>query len=335
MIERVGRLGGVLLLMLGLSAASRAEMVDEIVAWVNGDIITRSDFEDEEKARMTELYRQLTGAELDEKVEEVRKSLLLQMVENKILVQRAHMMYDMTKMREGMFQDFKKRQGIEDDEELKRLLVNEGMTVETLKDRLVEMMAPDYVIQFEVTGRVAVGDREVDEFYRDNPDQFSLPAEVTIREIVVLAETPADKELRRTEMEALRTRALSGEDFEALARDHSESGTSKAGGLLAAAKRGELSPQLEAVAFTLGVGEISEVLEFPYGFHLIKIEQRLEDRLQDLEEIRERVRKGLEDRRFFKEYRAFMDKARGEAEWCVKPAFRDRLPIQSPDCQAL
>jgi parvulin-like peptidyl-prolyl isomerase len=317
-----------LMLMLSIAFAVpvSAEIIEEIVAVVNGDIITKTDFEEEEQMLVAESYRQFAGEDLDRKVRELREQLLMQMIDRKILVHKAQAMYDTEMMGEMFMDSFKAYNQITDEEELERLLAREGMTVEELRTRLIENFAPEEVIRFEVASRIAVGDKEVEAYYQENPEQFLIAGEVTLREIVLLARTDARKMERRSEAEEIVRRAAAGEDFAELARELSDAGTKDAGGLLGPLKKGELAEQLDTLAFSLPVGELSEILETPHGLHIIKVDARTDDGLAPLEEVRENLRGYLTELKTVDELAVYMDKARGEAEWCVKPKYADRLP---------
>jgi parvulin-like peptidyl-prolyl isomerase len=200
------------------------------------------------------------------------------------------------------------------------------MTIEELRRRLIDNFAPDEVIRYEVASRIAVGDKEVEAYYEEHPDSFAVAGEVTLREIVLLAKSEARRLERRSEAEEIRRRAVAGEDFAELARQFSESGTQENGGLLGPLKRGELTEQLETLAFSLPVGEVSEVVETANGLHIIKVDSRTDDGIAPLEEVREKLRGYLEELKTVDELELFMKKARSEAEWCVKPKYADKLP---------
>jgi parvulin-like peptidyl-prolyl isomerase len=316
---------------------SRAELVEEIVAWVNGDIITWSEYDEEEKAMVAEAYRQMTGDELDTEVTRIREGLLQQMIDRKILLNHAQLLYNTDRMTESFYEGFKQQQmelqGIESDEEFERRLANDGMTVDDLKRKLLEMFAPDEVIRFEVGGRLAVSDTDLRAYYDSHQEEFTIAAEVTVREIVLLADTDDEKEKQLTEALRIRREATDDAEFADLAKEYSQSGTAATGGLLGPLKRGDLSAQLEAVAFDVPVGEVSQVLDMPYGYHMIMVESRAEDELTPFDEIKDKLRLQLEDRQYFTDLREFMDQARTEAEWCVKPKFRKLLPEESPECE--
>lgn len=321
-----GRLAMVMVFGLSAQPVPGGEIIEEIVAWVNGDIITRSELEREEQILLAEVYRRFTGAELDEQARKAKAELLDRMIDQKILLQKASRLYDMSKMGDGLLESFKEQQKITTDEDLSRLLKQEGMTVEGLKRRLVDMYAPEQVIRFEVVGRISVSDKEVEAYYADHPEAAEIPAEATLREIILLADSEPKKEERRAEAGKVRERAAApGADFAEVAKEVSEAGTRDGGGLLGKVGKGDLSPQLEQVAFTLPVGEVSPVLETPYGFHLLKVDARTDATRKPLEEIKEQLRTKIENQKYDESLQAFLKKARAESEIRVKEQYQGRL----------
>jgi parvulin-like peptidyl-prolyl isomerase len=339
-IGPVRHAAAIALLTLGLLAtptALRAEVVEEIVAWVNGEIITRSEYEDEEQARIAEAYRQFSGEELDLEVEKLREQLLLSLIDRKILVHHARALgYDLDRMGDAFLDQFMEQQGIESRQEVERLAKQDGMTLDQIKNRLVELYTPDEVIRFEVSNRISVSEDEIDTFYSDNAQNFLVEGEATLREIVLLADSAERKDERRAEAAECRRRAAAGEDFASLAKELSEAGTAANGGKLGPLKRADLAEALGNVTFTLPVGEISELMETPYGFHIIKVVSRIDEHTKPLDDVRERVRDHLQNRKFRTELDAFLEKARAESEWCVKPKHAELLSVPPPPpCERL
>jgi parvulin-like peptidyl-prolyl isomerase len=322
--------GSLLLAALGASGAAAGEIVEEIVAWVNGEIITRSEYEEEERSLLAELYRHYSGAELDKEAQRARTQLLQRMIDNKLLIHHgAALGLDMEAMGSSFIKSFMEQQKIESEDEFDRLLAQEGMTRRDIRNKLLEMYAPEQVIFFEVGQRIAVGDREVEQYYQEHQDEFQLKAEVTLSEIVLLAEGAA-KETKRPQAEELRQRVLAGEDFAALAGEFSQAGTQENGGVLGPLPMSDLSESLAREASRLPVGGLSDVMETPYGFHIIRVDSRKEDRVQPLDEIREKLRDELEDRKYRTQVEEFISRVREEGEWCVKPKFQDRLSRPAP-----
>jgi len=317
---------------------ARAELFEEIVAWVNGEIITMSEMEREEQAMVAEAYRRYTGDELDESVQRLRAGLLVEMIDRKILLDRAKAMFtDLEGIKDAYFQGFKESQGVTSDAEFESMLQQEGLTIESFKLRLLEMYAPEEVLRYEVGNRISVSDAEVEAFYKENPQRFVLDDVVTVREIVLLADTDAKKDAKRAEAEQVVERARAGEDFAELAKEISEAGTKAEGGLLGELKRGDLSDQLETVAFGLETDQVSDPIETRYGFHILKVEESVVGERILLDDARERLREFLEDQKYEEDLEAFRKKMRAEAEWCVKAKYKDRVPSEySPDvCESM
>jgi len=337
-VRHIVRAAFVTIVILAAPAAARAELVEEIIAWVNGEIITFSDYEREKESAIAEAYRSLQGRELDEWLTDVDKRILLDMIDRKILVHHAQSLgYNLDTMGDAMFENFKDQQNVEDEEAFLKSLEAQGLTIDIVKDRLISMYAPQEVINFEVTNRLAVSDREIEIYYGQNPEQFVTPGEVSIREIVLRADSDDEKDDRRAEAASAHERVTTGgEDFVAVVKELSEAGTRANGGLLGPLKGEDLSPQLAANAFELAVGEISEVMETPYGFHIIYIESRRDRSVLSLDEVREQLREFLEDQAFSEQIAAFMTRMRDNSEWCVKPKYEHLLAIPArTECQAL
>jgi len=309
---------------------ARAEVIEEIVAKVNDDIITMSELQREEQALIADLYREYTGAELDRNVAAARAGLLQILIDRKLLIHRAERLYDIEKMEAALLENFMAQQGIPDLSELNRALAQDGMTLEELKQKLVEMAAPQEVIRFEVAGRLSVGDQEIEAYYRANPQEFLIPAEVSLSEIVLVTAPGAEPGARMPEMEAIREQLLAeGADFARIAENESEAGSATVGGRIGPFKKGDLFPALEDVAFTLPIGVISEVITTTNGLHVIRVEERTEDTTPTLDEVREDLRAKLEDEKYSKALAEFLEKARTEADIWVNPKYRAKYGAET------
>ncbi len=323
-------LGTLILCSLLAVPTARAEVIEEIVALIDGDILTKSEYDEAEQSMVQDIYRRYTGAELDTAIAAVRKTLLIDLIDRKILVRRAGRMFDTERMKEVFYEGFREQQQVDSDEEFAAMLQREGMTVEGLKTRLVEMFAPDEVVRFEVSSRISVADHEVESYYAEHPDEFRHEDQAELREIVLMADTLTKKSERRAEVEQLHAN-LTAENFAQVATESSEAGTQSKGGHLGVIKRGDLSGALESVAFSMSAGEVSKILEMPYGYHILFAENVRIGTLKPLDEVRAELRMRLEDERYAEKLSEFMVKARSESEWCVKPKFIAALPEKHAD----
>ena len=321
-----------ILALLLLATPLHAEIVEEIVALIDGEILTSSEYDTEEQAMLQQIYQRFTGEQLDEAVAAINRTLLMDLIDRKILASRAGRMFDTDRMKEVFYSSFREQQQIQDEEQFLAALEREGMTVDDLKDRLIQMFAPEEVVRFEVSSRLSVADKEVDAYYAEHPEEFMFEDEVKLREIILLAESDSDKETRRAEATTL-WESLTTENFATKAEEVSEAGTKEAGGLLGTIKRGDLSEDLEQIAFALEAGQRSELLERPYGFHILFAETAQVGKQRTLEEVRNELRIQLEDKLYAERLSEFMTKARGESEWCVRAKFLSRVPEKYADKQ--
>lgn len=127
-----------------------------------------------------------------------------------------------------------------------------------------------FLIQDEM-GKVTIPEGEIEQYYTSHQDEFGQPEKRRARHIL-LATTAQNKETQRAEMEKILTRAKTGEDFAALARQFSEDGSAAQGGDLGFFARGEMVPQFEEAAFRLQKGDVSDIIETQFGYHILKLE---------------------------------------------------------------
>jgi len=177
------------------------------------------------------------------------------------------------------------------EETLNRQLKAVGMTQEELLKKITEEATAEMTLERELS--INVTDAEVKKFYDDNPAKFELPEMVrashillVTRDLTTQTDLPDDKKAaKRKQMEDLLKRARGGEDFAKLAREFSEDPGSKDKGGEYTFPRGQMDPQFEAAAFSLNTNQISEIVTTPYGYHIIKLSEKIPARKMDLERV--------------------------------------------------
>jgi peptidyl-prolyl cis-trans isomerase C len=174
-----------------------------------------------------------------------------------------------------------------------------GVTVEQLRHQ--RRLSVDMAKLVRTSGAgVAVSEADVNAYYRDNRERFLLPDAVTASHILIRVfpdSTDAKRAEARRRATDILNQILGGADFARTARDQSEdSSTALAGGLLGTLPRGQMPPAFDAAAFTVKPGEISDLVETPLGFHIIRVDERVAGRLQPLDEVRRDIKALLTDR---------------------------------------
>ena len=248
--------------------------VDGIIAKIDNHVILKSDLEFN--------YLQYLAQSKQQPNEQLKCEILRSLVQDKLLLARAEV--DSVVVDEAMVTDQLNRRveyltaqvgGVE------RLEQYYNKSVRQLKDELRKTVKEQMIMekmQQEIAGKVTVTPKEIKKYFNAIP-QDSLPyfsSEVELGEIVKYAQvSKQQKQAAREQLEAIRQRILAGEDFATLAKKYSQDpGSAQAGGELGFFKKKELVPEYEAAALRLEPGQISNVIESQFGFHLIQMIER-------------------------------------------------------------
>ena len=194
------------------------------------------------------------------------------------------------------------------------------MTLDGLRTDVRQGLQIDRMIDGEVSARTAVTPQQVDDFYAKNPSEFQQAERVHASHILIRLAEGADaaaKDQARTRAAEILTEVKAGKDFAALAKEHSQDpGSAPSGGDLGFFERGQMVGPFEAAAFTIAPGQTSELVESPFGFHIVKVIEKQAGRTIPLTEVRAQVEQFLQGQSRERETQAFIDtlKAKGKVE---------------------
>jgi parvulin-like peptidyl-prolyl isomerase len=180
-----------------------------------------------------------------------------------------------------------------DDLLLRREAVKRGYAdrEEVLKEVKIfeEVLLRDRLYQEAIFFQVKTTDQEVERYYRDHPEEFTLPEMANISHILLKT---------REEAEGVFSELQEGVDFEHLALTRSaDKRTSRKLGKIGWVARGRLDPNFERAAFLLNVGEISDIVETRFGFHIIRLENRRDEELMDFSKAKRMAHKRVLDKK--------------------------------------
>lgn len=282
---------------LGASHA-RAGVIEEIVASVNGQIITRSELTERESQVMAQLSSRLVGDELDQQVERMRKNLLSDMIREMILLQRAEILgLELDKVFQQALTQLKEQQNIKTQEELDQILKQEGISKDELRKTLLRFNVPDIMINLEVREKITVTDNEVAEYFEKHKEDFRVEESFTIQEIVLTPEGHTPEEMQKLAASA-EEEARSGTPFNELVVKYSQAPSRFKDGEIGPFKRGDLSSEIESVALGLKPDEISPPIATKAGLHIIKLKSYVPAREPNLEDARKDVAAKLKQEKF-------------------------------------
>ena len=204
------------------------------------------------------------------------------------------------------------------DDVLRMKLGEDGFTEESYRRHVARMIAAKRYLDRIRADASDVSDGELELFYEDNEARLTLPEQVRVRHILLTWKplgTQDDRAALREQMQPILERARAGEDFEALATQYSEDYATKGnGGDTGLFPRGTMVPAFEQVAFSLGLGEVSDPVETVFGVHILRLEERQAPRLLPLEEIRDELREYVREEKMEAAVQAKIDQLRAAAD---------------------
>ncbi len=267
-----------------------AETVERIVAKVNGQIITLSQLEQEVRTTLERLGPAPTPEEEQARLEELRPETLNRMIDNMLVLQVAEERG--LRVPSRFFEEWKKnvmeQMKLTSEEEFVRQVELQGTSVETIRKQFEESLLLQEVRRMEVDSKVSVSEPEIGDRYREHIAEYTEPAKVRLREVVVKFDSTTEVDQGQKARRLLQE-IRQGADFAEVARMHSESSSREAGGDLGFFEKGELTDALEKAAFALSPGGVSDVIRMESAFYIIRVEEKVEEKVKTLEEVRSEV----------------------------------------------
>ena len=313
------------LVTLGVSVSLRAEILEQVLVKVNGDIVTKSDFErmQVEFLRQRPELQNVTAdsPELQKAVAESTPQLILSAVDELLLVQRGRELgYVMSDDQfKSVLDNIKKDNNIDTDEKFQEALKQEGMTLADLRRQLEKNMLETRVQQNEVMAKISVTEDEARAYYDAHKNEFTTPSELMLREILIgvpandRGVNVAQDDAAKAKADDLRHRLLAGEPFARLAGEVSEASSKANGGLIGPIKVDELAPALQTMLAKMKPGDISEVIRTQRGYQILTLESRTETKVKSFDEGRQDISDRIADEKRRGETQKYLEKLRGSA----------------------
>jgi parvulin-like peptidyl-prolyl isomerase len=301
------------------AAGAYAETIERIVAKVNGQIITQTELEQQVQEAVERLGPAPSPEEESQRLEALRSQILQRMIENLLVLQVAAERGLRVPAR--FFEDWKKgvmkEMNLQTEEEFVRQVELQGMTVEQLRKQFEDGLLLQEVRRTEVDSKVSVSEPEINERYRQHINEYTDPARVRLREIVVRFDASNEVE-QGAKARRLLQEIRQGADFAEVARMHSESSSREAGGDLGFFEKGELTDALDAAAFSLEPGTVSDVLRLDAAFYIIRVDERVEEHVKPLEEVRSDVADAIFQEKMTVQMERYIQQLRERAKVEVK-----------------
>jgi peptidyl-prolyl cis-trans isomerase SurA len=323
----------VLLLPGAVRAQGKGKVVEEIIARVNNDIVTFTDYQKAQESLRQELAQDCptcTPALVDEKFKERQKDLLRDLIDQSLLVQRAK---DMgitveTELVKRLDQ-IRLQNNLPSMEALEKAVEQSGIPWEEYRTTLRNSLLTQEVIHREVGSRINIGADEVKKYYEEHQNEFNRPETVYLSEILVSTDGKSDQEIPALEMKAkgLLERIRKGEDFAEMAKHYSDGSTAKQGGDLGGFEPGQLSKQIEEVVFKMNRHDMTDVTRTKSGFEILRVNEHYKAGLQPLEKVEGEISNKIYLERMQPGYRTYLAELREESYMMIKPGYADSSAV--------
>ncbi|HEY2361995.1 MAG TPA: peptidylprolyl isomerase [Candidatus Angelobacter sp.] len=332
----------VLLLALALRAD---DIVDEIIARVDDQIITRSDME-KAKASTLEELKQRSPSDWQSQAAKAQANTLRDLIDQQLLLERGkdlgitgetELVKRLNQMRQQM--------GLASIDDLEKEAQKQGVSYEDFKEQIRIGAVTQQVIGQEVGGKLHISNEDIQDWYNKHQKELEGPEEIGLSEIMVstqpakenvenkdkqgteqeknLPEDPAKVAEAEAKANQLLDQLKKGAKFDDLAKKSSDGPTAAQGGTLGTFKRGELAKDLEDKTFSLKAGENTGVIRTRQGFIILKVNAHRAAGIPELKDISERIREAIYSERLEPAARVYLTKLREQAFIDIKSGYTD------------
>jgi len=303
-----------------------ALMLQRILVTINGDLITQTDLEEAQvNALRNRPVPPQSDAELQLALQEITPAVLANSVDQLLLVQRGRDMgYSLSDEQfDEIIAGIKQENAMDDEQLLEALQEQQGMTLTELRGVMEDQMLVGQVQQDQVLRRVKMTDTEAREYYDTHPEEFTEPATVMLREILVAAPAEAGAlnvardNQARAKAEKTLARVREGEDFEAIVAELSDAASKSNGGLIGPIALGDLAATVRVRLEVLKAGDVADIERTPAGYQILKLESSTAAAPAPFDDVRTTIVDNVFNERRLDALNAYLSTLRAEAiiEW--------------------
>jgi peptidyl-prolyl cis-trans isomerase SurA len=304
--------------------------VEEIIARVNNEIITRSEY-DKSTANAEDEVRQdcqgkCTPEQLRAALEERKKTTLRDLIDQSLLAQRGKDMgisveTDLVKQLDQIRQQNK----LASMDDLEKAVSSQGLNWEDFKSNIRNRILTQKVVSQEVGSHISIGESDARSYYEEHKSEFVRPEQVALREIKVSTEGKGEAELPdlKKKAETALKRVKDGEDFGEIAKRLSDGTTKEQGGYIGMFKRGELAKQLEDILFKMKRNDLTDVIETKQGFLVLQVLEHYDEGEQAFEKVKSEIMDRLYNQKLEPAVREYLKTLREQSYVVIKPGYAE------------
>jgi peptidyl-prolyl cis-trans isomerase SurA len=302
-------------------------VVEEIVARVNNQIITRSQYQHEAEQLKKECQEQ-DPSRPEADCQDGDRGVLKGLIDHELLIEKGKEL-GITADTEVIkrLDEIRKQMKLETMDDLEKAAESQGISFEDYKQNLRNEIITQQVIQKEVGPHINVSHEEEQKFYNDHKSELEQPEEVRLSEILISTDDAGDNpqklDAAKAKAEDILKQLRAGASFEDLAKKESQDPSGAQGGDLGPFTRGKLAKQLEDLTFAMKKGDVSDVIRTKQGFVILKVTEHNPGGLPSFNEVEPRMQEAVYMQKLQPGLREYLKKLREESFIYVKPGYVD------------
>ncbi len=266
-----------------------ATEIDRIVAIVGPDAVTLSEVQTEMAPALADLNQRYRGAELANAIDRLKRSTLNSLIDKHLQIQEAKVQGIEVTDEEvnGAIDDIMKRNKLDKDG-FTAALASEGYTFNDYKKTLGDQLLTMRLVGRAIKSKISLKEEEIVNYFNQNKAKFSQAETVRVANILFPVKGN-DMDAALKDAQDARAKIMAGTPFEEMAATCTGNPGAAKSCVLGSFKRGDLSPDLEAKAFSMAAGEVSEPLKTDKGYQLVKIMEKTPAKDAKLEDVRSQI----------------------------------------------
>ncbi len=308
---------GVLLLLFSFSALAAEPVITEHkAAEINGVVISIRNLDNEYRQILKQRGTPENDISADQAIE-LKKELLDSLIDQELL-------YQESKKKNIVVEDATiassiemVREKFETENDYQKALIDANIQGNDLEVRVKRRIAINMLVNDYIIKHIIVSDDECRQYYDTHPGDFLEPEQIRASHILVKVDKEdgeAKKVAAREKIEVIQRKIKSGENFEQIARENSDCPSSAKGGDLGQFRKGTMVKEFEDAAFTLALGEVSDIVETHFGYHLIKVTDKKEAETISYDAVKNDLQNFLKRQKLESEISSLLETLRKDAE---------------------
>jgi len=326
MIRKLVTVAGMTAIIAALATPAWAKrvIVERIIARVNSEIVTQSQFERERDKVRQQLAQQYSGAELDAKVKEYSKDLLRDLIDQALMVQKAkdldiNVETDVVKRLDDIRANF----NLNSLEDLQKEVEKQGLLWEDFKDNIRRQLLMREVIGREVGRTIIISREDARKYFDGHQQEFASPAGVSLAQILISNEKHKPEEAEKRAKDALAELKAGQKWSDVVSRYSDDPATANEGGSIGFMKDGTLAPAISAEIAKLDLNQFSDIIPIKTGFIILKVLDRRHQGIPPFEEVEQQVQEKLYNQQMQPALRKYLVDLRRDSYIYLAPGYVD------------